>query len=218
MVLKKLSFLLLLSILILTIHLTLFATPDWWSNQNRPGLNSIDPSNVDRSLINRNWLYDQDDQEEEELTPEEKERKRMKELYDDLEYLQPIRGLAYGVIPDRPNHWGIDIKAPLYHEVLACQDGVVTAAHWRGNYGQLICISHSRGYETRYSHLARMNVEAGDSVKRGDVIGYIGVTGRCTGPHVHFEIRKVIATGYYSEITTPLPLRHMRYIIKAGVY
>ncbi len=68
-------------------------------------------------------------------------------------------------------------------------DGVVVKAEWANGYGNVIFISHGYGFSTRYGHLSKFSVKPGDKVKRGQVIGYVGSTGRSTGPHLHYEVR-----------------------------
>jgi murein DD-endopeptidase MepM/ murein hydrolase activator NlpD len=72
--------------------------------------------------------------------------------------------------------------------VLAPADGVVTSAGPGGAYGNLIAIDHGFGIVTRYGHLSRFGVRVGERVTRGQVIGYVGSTGRSTSPHLHYEI------------------------------
>lgn len=86
-------------------------------------------------------------------------------------------------------HTGIDYAASYGTPIYASEDGVVTCAQWSGNYGYLIKIQHSGGFETRYAHCSRFAVSVGDEVKKGDLIAYVGSTGNSTGPHVHLEIR-----------------------------
>ena len=62
-------------------------------------------------------------------------------------------------------------------------------AEWANGYGNVVYIAHGYGYSTRYGHLSGYAVKAGARVKRGDVIGYVGTTGRSTGPHLHYEVR-----------------------------
>jgi murein DD-endopeptidase MepM/ murein hydrolase activator NlpD len=85
-------------------------------------------------------------------------------------------------------HSGIDISAEKGQPVYATADGVVQSAGYTGDYGNLIVLKHSFGLSTRYGHLSAYHVKAGDTVKRGEVIGYIGSTGRSTGSHLHYEI------------------------------
>jgi murein DD-endopeptidase MepM/ murein hydrolase activator NlpD len=89
-------------------------------------------------------------------------------------------------------HSGVDYAAPLGTPVRAAGDGVVEAAGSRGGYGTLVEIQHPTGYSTRYAHLSRIaaGVGAGRFVRQGEVIGYVGMTGLATGPHLHFELRR----------------------------
>lgn len=89
-------------------------------------------------------------------------------------------------------HNAIDIAAPIGTPVIAAADGDVIISKtggWNGGYGNYIVIKHANGTQTLYSHNSRNAVSVGDSVKQGDVIGYIGVTGKVTGAHLHFEVR-----------------------------
>lgn len=85
-------------------------------------------------------------------------------------------------------HRGIDIGAATGTPVVASLSGTVIHASYQGSYGQLIKIRHENGTETRYAHLSGYNVTVGQTVSRGDTIGFIGSTGNSTGPHLHFEI------------------------------
>jgi murein DD-endopeptidase MepM/ murein hydrolase activator NlpD len=90
-------------------------------------------------------------------------------------------------------HPGIDIGAPKGTPVYAADSGYVVTAGWdqeRVSYGFMILINHGNGFITRYAHLSAFNVEVGDSVKKGQIIGRVGSTGNSTGPHLHFEIIK----------------------------
>jgi len=89
---------------------------------------------------------------------------------------------------ERGFHQGIDISTAEGQPVYATADGVVDSASYAGDYGNLIILQHRFGLATRYGHLSAFAVAAGASVKRGDVIGYVGATGRATGPHLHYEI------------------------------
>jgi murein DD-endopeptidase MepM/ murein hydrolase activator NlpD len=86
-------------------------------------------------------------------------------------------------------HPGLDISADAGNPVYATADGTVTLAKREGAYGNLITIDHGYGLETRYGHLSKYEVESGAKVKRGQVIGRVGSTGRATGPHLHYEVR-----------------------------
>jgi len=86
-------------------------------------------------------------------------------------------------------HAGVDISAPTGTPVHATADGVVARAEYYGAYGKLIIIDHGNGMSTRYGHLSRFDAIPGQEVRRGDVIGFSGATGRVTAPHLHYEIR-----------------------------
>lgn len=111
--------------------------------------------------------------------------------------IAPVRGIltdGFGSRRDpftgkRATHSGIDISTPTGRPIVAPADGVVAKANWASGYGKVVYLSHGYGYSSRYGHLSKIAVKAGDKVKRGDVIGYVGSTGRSTGPHVHYEVR-----------------------------
>jgi murein DD-endopeptidase MepM/ murein hydrolase activator NlpD len=86
-------------------------------------------------------------------------------------------------------HSGIDISVPYGTPVHAAADGVVTFAEVMNGYGNLISVEHGHGLSTRYGHLSAFAVTAGEHVHRGQVIGYVGATGRATSPHLHYEVR-----------------------------
>lgn len=86
-------------------------------------------------------------------------------------------------------HTGIDLDGDYTDPIYAAEDGVVETAGWNnGGYGLMILIDHQNGYKTRYGHASKLFVQAGDTVKRGQVIAMIGTTGRSTGTHLHFEV------------------------------
>ncbi len=86
-------------------------------------------------------------------------------------------------------HKGVDIAVPTGTSVWASSGGTVTRAGWAGGYGNVVCIQHADGKETRYGHLSKIYVKAGQTVRQGQVIAASGSTGVSTGPHLHFEIR-----------------------------
>ncbi|TYC58562.1 M23 family metallopeptidase [Rhodobacterales bacterium] len=87
-------------------------------------------------------------------------------------------------------HTGIDFKAPYGARVYATAPGTVITARRHGGYGNMVAIRHANGYITRYAHLSRFQISEGDHVQAGDLIGNVGSTGRSTGAHLHYEIRK----------------------------
>lgn len=93
------------------------------------------------------------------------------------------------VLGGRRAHAGMDLAAPSGTPIRATADGVVHAARWNGGYGLFVEIEHGGDIDTRYGHMSRLNVAEGQVVRKGDVIGYVGSTGRSTGPHLHYEVR-----------------------------
>lgn len=86
-------------------------------------------------------------------------------------------------------HSGVDIGSEYGRPVIAPADGVVTFADFLGGYGKAVMVDHGHGISTRYGHLSGFAVAPGQQVHRGDVIGYVGLSGRSTGPHLHYEVR-----------------------------
>jgi murein DD-endopeptidase MepM/ murein hydrolase activator NlpD len=109
----------------------------------------------------------------------------------------PVEGPVSGSFGERIDpfngegafHTGVDISCAYGQAVIAPADGVVTFAADAGGYGRLVILEHGQGISTRYGHLASFAVALGQSVRRGDVIGYVGRSGRATGPHLHYEVR-----------------------------
>lgn len=88
-------------------------------------------------------------------------------------------------------HAGLDFAASQGTPIYATADGVVTKASYdAGGYGNHVVINHGYGYETLYGHMVRIKASVGEHVKRGEVIGYVGSTGKSTGPHCHYEVHK----------------------------
>jgi len=88
------------------------------------------------------------------------------------------------------HHSGMDFRAPSGTEIKASGAGVVISAGWNGGYGRMVEIDHGRGLTTRYAHLKAIRVSEGDQVQAGTVIGEAGSSGRSTGPHLHYEVRR----------------------------
>lgn len=88
-------------------------------------------------------------------------------------------------------HYGLDFAAPQGTPIYATADGIITTAGSTGNgYGNHVIINHGYGYETLYGHMVRVKVKNSQAVKRGEVIGWVGSTGKSTGPHCHYEVHK----------------------------
>lgn len=111
---------------------------------------------------------------------------------------RPVDNLAltsnFGVRSDPFNgharmHKGIDIPGPIGTPVYATADGIVSKAQWMNGYGNLVEISHGNDTETRYGHLSKLIAQPNERVRRGQLIGLMGSTGRSTGSHLHYEIR-----------------------------
>ena len=109
----------------------------------------------------------------------------------------PVRGLLTDGFGGRSDpftgepgqHGGIDISSAVGQPVRAPADGIIVKAEWENGYGNVVYVSHGYGYSTRYGHLSGFASRPGQRIKRGDVIGYVGSTGRSTGPHLHYEVR-----------------------------
>jgi len=86
-------------------------------------------------------------------------------------------------------HTGYDIAGRYGSPILATADGTVVFAGWAGTYGNMVEVEHAYGWSTVYGHCVKLAVKVGDRVKRGQVVGFIGSTGKSTGPHVHYEVR-----------------------------
>jgi murein DD-endopeptidase MepM/ murein hydrolase activator NlpD len=110
--------------------------------------------------------------------------------------LWPVEGRITGSFGERIDpfngegafHRGVDISSDYGHRVLAPADGIVISAGPESGYGKLIEVQHANGIVTRYGHLSAFAVGEGQRVTRGQVIGYVGTSGRSTGPHLHYEV------------------------------
>lgn len=110
--------------------------------------------------------------------------------------LWPVEGRITGSFGERIDpfngegafHRGVDISSDYGHRVLAPADGIVMSAGPESGYGKLIEIQHANGIVTRYGHLSAFAVSNGQRITRGEVIGYVGTSGRSTGPHLHYEV------------------------------
>ena len=111
--------------------------------------------------------------------------------------IAPVRGILTDGFGGRSDpftgeqgvHNAIDISSAVGQPVRAPADGIVVKAEWANGYGNVVYLSHGYGYSTRYGHLSGFGIRPGQRVQRGDVIGYVGSTGRSTGPHLHYEVR-----------------------------
>jgi murein DD-endopeptidase MepM/ murein hydrolase activator NlpD len=111
--------------------------------------------------------------------------------------IAPVRGILTDGFGGRSDpftgepgtHNAIDISSAVGQAVRAPADGIVVKAEWANGYGNVIYLSHGYGFSTRYGHLSAYAAKPGQHVKRGDIIAYVGSTGRSTGPHLHYEVR-----------------------------
>jgi len=118
-------------------------------------------------------------------------------LYASTPSIWPVRGWVTSPFGPRTSpftgipafHEGIDIAAQTGTPIIAPADGIVIKAEFSPGYGNMVEISHGYGIKTIYGHNSRLNVKAGQQVRRGDVISYVGDTGSSTGPHLHYEVR-----------------------------
>ncbi len=90
-------------------------------------------------------------------------------------------------------HQGVDIPAPRNTKILAARSGTVILSEKASSYGNYVVLNHGNGEVTLYAHMNSRAVEGGDVVKQGQVIGYVGTTGRSTGNHLHFEVRSRVS-------------------------
>jgi murein DD-endopeptidase MepM/ murein hydrolase activator NlpD len=123
----------------------------------------------------------------------------MAELFEARSFIRsPLAGaytslMGYRVDPfndEKRLHNGVDIRAPFNALVAAAADGVVSLAGWNGGYGKCVIIEHHNGFRTLYGHLNVILVRQGQRVKQHQYIGKVGMTGRTTGPHLHFTVWK----------------------------
>lgn len=134
----------------------------------------------------------------------------LNQLNANVDRLQDLRGLMIRLPLDEPvknwdlnsgfgvrkdpftgsyaQHQGLDMGADMRSPIFATGEGKVTHADFDGNYGRMVEIDHGMGLTTRYAHMSRILVKKGDLVKRGTIIGQLGCSGRCSGPHVHYEV------------------------------
>jgi len=109
----------------------------------------------------------------------------------------PVNGQLMSRFGDREDpfsgegafHKGVDISAPMRTPVHAAADGIVYNAEYSAGYGRVVVIDHGHGMQTWYAHLSRFEVVPGQEIRRGEILGFSGASGRVTSPHLHFEVR-----------------------------
>lgn len=133
--------------------------------------------------------------------------------------IQPVRNQdlkqmasGYGwridpVYKTRKMHTGMDFSAEIGTDIYATGKGVVESVGYDGGYGKCVVINHGYGYKTRYGHMSSFNCRPGQKVERGDLIGFVGSTGKSTGPHLHYEVErngnKINPIQFYHSDLTP---------------
>ena len=117
-------------------------------------------------------------------------------------------GFGYRYDPFTKNkkiHEGHDFSAKVGTEVFVTANGIVKSSRYFGSFGNYIEVDHGNGYTTTYGHLSKRMVKKGQSIKRGDIIGKVGNTGRSTAPHLHYEIKynnkKIDPSGFYFDLS-----------------
>ncbi len=107
-------------------------------------------------------------------------------------FIKPVDGFdissGFGPRGGRP-HKGADFRAPPGTPIVASIEGQVRFVGWQRGFGRLVIIDHGRGVETYYAHMQDQAATVGQQVAQGEVIGFVGMSGNATGPHVHFEVR-----------------------------
>ncbi len=139
-----------------------------------------------------------------EITSRERSFRELKSLLEEKRSalastptIWPVKGLitaGYGYRQSpftgaREMHEGLDIAAPYGTGILATADGIVSFTGPLADYGNVVFVNHGHGFTTFYAHTSKIAVKEGQSVKRGQVLAYVGTTGRTTGPHVHYEVQ-----------------------------
>lgn len=104
----------------------------------------------------------------------------------------PFGTRVHPITHKKHTHKGVDMAAPKMTPVYAAADGTVTFAKYNGGYGNFVKVNHGNGYKTAYAHLHKIAVKNGKKIRKGELIGYVGTTGRSTGNHLHYEV-------YYKE-------------------
>jgi murein DD-endopeptidase MepM/ murein hydrolase activator NlpD len=107
----------------------------------------------------------------------------------DIDESSPFGARTDPFVHEAAMHTGIDFRGDTGDPIRATAAGTVTIAGWSGGYGKMVEVDHGNGLVTRYGHLSEIDVDVGDTVRAGGVVGKLGSTGRSTGPHLHYEVR-----------------------------
>lgn len=130
------------------------------------------PSQKTRLDINRIWEDSQEDRANLDITPN----------------ILPVIGIISKKYSEEDNHLGVDFAATLNEPVFATASGKITFASDNNDFGKMVEIDHGKGLITRYAHLSNYYVRKGNIVRKGETIGSVGMTGKTSGPHLHYEI------------------------------
>jgi murein DD-endopeptidase MepM/ murein hydrolase activator NlpD len=112
-----------------------------------------------------------------------------KPIAGDIDESSPFGIRTDPIVHEAAMHTGIDFRGDTGDPIRTTASGTVTIAGWSGGYGKMVEIDHGNGLVTRYGHLSEIDVDVGDSVRAGAIVGKLGSTGRSTGPHLHYEVR-----------------------------
>ncbi|WP_353894501.1 M23 family metallopeptidase [Proteinivorax hydrogeniformans] len=163
------------------------------------GATTLDRAQTSLVFLNNSLSTNQDKMEGmvDEIIAEQKRQRELEIRLSHTPSIWPARGRVtspFGyrrnpVTGARQHHSGVDIANSAGTPIIATANGTVASASYSGGYGNLIVIEHGYGYSTYYAHLSRIAVRPGQNVTRGQVIGYMGRTGRATGNHLHYEVR-----------------------------
>ena len=134
-----------------------------------------------------------------------------------LDLKRMASGYGYRIDPftkKRTMHWGMDFSAKTGTPIYATGDGKISRADNRAvGFGNHVRIDHGFGYTTIYAHMSKIEVRRGNRVKRGDLIGYVGSTGRSVAPHLHYEIvkdgKKINPINFYSGSLSPFEFEEL---------
>ena len=151
--------------------------------------NIADVNNLQSSVINPGMKL---------FIPGSKMTKYERKKFYEINFIWPIRGKITSYFGPRIDpitgvysfHSAIDIKNKINSKIKAAKDGKVIFIGWQKIYGNFIMIKHNDGYITLYAHLNKVTVNLNQLVEQGEFIGLLGTTGRTTGPHLHFEVRR----------------------------
>jgi murein DD-endopeptidase MepM/ murein hydrolase activator NlpD len=112
-----------------------------------------------------------------------------KPIAGDIDESSPFGVRTDPIVHEAAMHTGIDFRGDTGDPIRATAAGTVTIAGWSGGYGKMVEIDHGNGLATRYGHMSEIDVDVGDTVRAGSIVGKLGSTGRSTGPHLHYEVR-----------------------------